>query len=103
MNLYTKYRPKNLGEIFGNSLVVMALQQAFKKDAVPTTMMLCGPTGCGKTTLARIIKEELGCSDNNFNELNMSNTRGIDTIRDVIQFSQYQTFDGGVKIFLFDV
>jgi DNA polymerase-3 subunit gamma/tau len=64
--------------------------------------MFHGPTGCGKTTFARIIKQELECSDDDFVELNAANTRGIDTVREVIQSSSFSSFTGGVRIFLFD-
>ena len=103
--LHIKYRPQTWDEIKGNEAVVEGLESQFSsksKKNRPHVFLFYGPSGCGKTTLARIVKDELECSEANFNELNVANTRGIDTIREVIQFSHYSTFDGSPRIFLFD-
>lgn len=101
MNLYQRYRPQKLDEIFGNENTVASLKSLLSKN-FPTAIIIYGPTGCGKTTIARIIKRELGCRDTDFIELNVANTRGIDTIREVIQDTNYSTFSGGVRLYLFD-
>jgi len=101
--LYKKYRPQSLSEFFGNENSVTSLKSLLKdKSKFPTAVLFHGPSGCGKTTLARILKSELGCSDTDFTELNTANTRGIDTIREVIQYASFTTFSGGVKVYLID-
>jgi len=101
--LYKKYRPQSLNEFYGNENTVASLKSYLKsKDKFPTAVLFHGPSGCGKTTLARILKTELGCSDMDFTELNTANTRGIDTIREIVQYASFTTFSGGVKIYLFD-
>jgi len=101
-SLYNKYRPKSLESVLGNEDVVAQLKRHIQDDTLPQVIMFFGPPGCGKTTLARILKGALKCEDMNFTELNVGNTRGIDTIREVIDSSQYAAFGGGAKIFLFD-
>lgn len=102
MDFHKTYRPSSFDEIVGNQTTVNLLRRLIKDGKLPKTMMFCGPSGCGKTTLAKIIKNELKCSDVDFTELNAANTRGIDTIREVIDNSKYVPFSGGNKIFLFD-
>lgn len=102
MELYKKYRPKNLKEFFGNEGTIKVLKEFISEKNLPSSIMIFGPTGCGKTTLARIIKNDLGCQDQDFTELNAANTRGIDTTREIIQQSFYYTFSGKPRIFLFD-
>lgn len=83
MELYKKYRPKTLKDIVGNHSTVASLKNMLEKKTVPHTLMFHGPSGCGKTTLARILRRELNCSQLDFTELNCSNFRGIDTVRDI--------------------
>lgn len=103
MQLYLKYRPKSLAEFVGNENVVAVLKTLFlKKSEFPSVILLSGSSGCGKTTLARIVKSELNVEDSDFTELNAANTRGIDTIREVIEICNYSTFSGGNRLFLLD-
>lgn len=103
MELYLKHRPKTLGEFAGNPGVVKALDNILeRKEGLPRSFLFIGPSGCGKTTLARIIKNVTGCSDEDFYEYNTSNTRGIDTIRDIEANLIYAPLNGDLKIYLLD-
>lgn len=101
MELYKKYRPTSLGEVFGNKATVKSLRQMIATDSVPKAILLHGPSGCGKTTLARILKESLGCSDFDYVEMNSSSFRGIDTIRDMIRAGSLSA-TGSCKVYLLD-
>ncbi len=100
--LHTKYRPKTFNEFIGNKNTISALKTVLKQTNRPHSYLLRGPTGTGKTTLARIIGKELGCDEFQFEEMNTANTRGIDTIRRVIDAAQYPPLLGGIKVYLFD-
>lgn len=102
MELYKKHRPKTFSDFFGNENTITSLKTFFTKKGFPSAILFYGPKGCGKTTLARIVKTELACKDEDFIELNTANTRGIDTIREIIENSNYSTFGGGAKIYLID-
>lgn len=103
MTLYLKYRPSTFEEVIGNRDIVLYLEEALKdKKTCPHVFLLNGPTGCGKTTLARIIARELNCADMDFKEINAANFRGIDTVRDIIDSSKYFSMGGGSRVWLID-
>jgi DNA polymerase-3 subunit gamma/tau len=102
MPLHLDYRPATLDEIIGNESVKDSLSSIFARKDRPHTFLFIGPSGTGKTTLGRIVKNMLECSDSDFIELNSANTRGIDTIRELSQNCHYSPIDGNVKVYLLD-
>lgn len=103
MNLYLKYRPKTLDQIKGNEDVVAALEGMLVDiDSCPHTFLLHGGTGCGKTTIARIIADRLGCTDSDFREVDSADFRGIDTIRDIRKNSMYMPAQSRCRVWLID-
>lgn len=102
MELYKKHRPRTLKQIIGNKSTVATLENMLKRKTLPHTILFHGPSGCGKTTLARILKNELNCNDMDFKELNCSDFRGIDTIRDITKTMNLAPVGGGCRIWLLD-
>jgi len=91
MSLYIEYRPQEWDEIVGNKETVEAIENMLKKGNPPHSYLLTGGTGCGKTTVARILANKLGCTEANFRELA---PRKIDEIRSIIGSSKYKPMDG---------
>ena len=102
MSLYHKYRPATFDEVVGNVEVVAALKSDLTKEDHPHAYLLHGPTGCGKTTLGRIIATELGCSEDDFKEVDSADFRGIDTVREIRRQSQYKPLSGKCRVWLLD-
>jgi DNA polymerase III subunit gamma/tau len=102
--LQITFRPETFDEFCGNDSTVDQITGILSRpiEEIPQTWLFIGPPGCGKTTLARIMKTELKCSDSSFFEYNASNTRGIDTIREISANCQLSALGGDVKIYLID-
>lgn len=81
--LYHKLRPSRYDELVGQSAVVAQLRSWERKDQIPHALLLSGPTGTGKTTTARILRDVLGCCGSDYEEINAAESRGIDKIREV--------------------
>ena len=103
MSLYHKYRPTTLEDIRGNSDMVESLQAMLAdKETCSHAILIHGPTGCGKTTIGRIIATELNCGGNDFREINSADFRGIDTIREVRKSMQFKPLQGDCLVWLID-
>ena len=84
MSLAIKHRPQTFRQVHGNSSTIRGLQSIFEdKQDIPHTFLFTGPTGCGKTTLGRIVASELKAIDLDFKEINTADFRGIDTAREI--------------------
>ena len=59
--LARKYRPSTFAEVVGQEHVTRTLRNAFATGRVHHAFLFCGPRGCGKTTLARIVGKALNC------------------------------------------
>lgn len=71
MLLVEKYRPKTLDEVVGQDKTVARLRSLFERGIGGRAFWLSGPTGSGKTTLARIIADQIA-SDWTTEELDSS-------------------------------
>lgn len=81
-----KYRPVKLADIVGQKDIILRLQSYVKTGSLPH-LLFTGTAGIGKTTSAVALAREF-FGDNwrmNFRELNASDERGIDVVRNQIK------------------
>lgn len=99
--LYKRHRPRKLAQIIGNDQTIAALESMLRKGTLPHTILFHGPSGCGKTTIARILRHRLNCQDIDWKEINSSNFRGIDSVRDIGR-TLHLAPSGPCRIYLID-
>lgn len=102
MPLHTDKRPDNLDDLMGNDGIKEAIKMSLARQDKPHSWMFVGPAGCGKTTMARIVAKMIGCHTDDIAEYNSANTRGIETIRDLIQSTYYMPTRSQYKIYILD-
>jgi len=99
-----KYRPKNLSEVIGHEEITKRLKSYIEKKNLPN-MLFSGPAGTGKTSSSIAMAKELFGKnyEQNFLELNASDDRGIDVVRNTIKdFARTLAFDSQFKIIFLD-
>lgn len=81
-----KYRPREFEDIVGQNEIV-ARVKAFVENKNMPHLLFTGPAGTGKSTLAIVIAKKFfgGAWRENFLELNASDERGIDVIRQKVK------------------
>lgn len=112
-SLAVKFRPKRLEQLIGQEQIVTLLQGQFRSTVgINRSFLLSGPSGTGKTSLSRILAHYINCEHFNtatcspcgtcsyckdvergyyggVEEINFSDTRGIETVRAVIDSTAY--------------
>lgn len=104
MPLALDYRPSTLNKVAGNEGIKKSLSALLKRPAndIPRCFAFFGSSGCGKTTIARIVASMLGCESTDFYELNAASVRGIDTIREIEKQIRFKPIHGKKRVWLLD-
>ncbi|MCR9096578.1 MAG: DNA polymerase III subunit gamma/tau [bacterium] len=118
-----KWRPQSFDEVSGQAHVTTALRNAIRSDRIPHAMLLTGPRGVGKTTLARLIARCLNCEkgptvepcgscppcteitegrSTDVQEIDAASRTGVDDMREVIESIRYAAAPGKYRIFIVD-
>lgn len=125
---YLKYRPKTVSEI-DNSQVKEKVGQLLRSGQVPHAILLAGPKGVGKTSVARIMAKSINCLMNKFNnknndinpcnqcqncltiersgsidvvEIDAASNRGIENIRQLIRETSFIPMTTKYRVFIID-
>ncbi len=121
--LARKWRPQSFDEVTGQAHVTTPLRNAIRSGRIPHAILLTGPRGTGKTTLARIVASclnaEKGPTDTpapddesvraiqngtstDVQEMDAASRTGVDDVRDIIESVRYAAAPGKWRIFIVD-
>jgi DNA polymerase III delta prime subunit len=97
-----QYRPNDVdGYVFRDEAQRTQVKQWIKEGSIPH-LLFSGAAGIGKTTLAKILINQLGIDEYDLLELNASRENNVDTVRDrITNFVQTMPF-GKFKVVLLD-
>jgi DNA polymerase III subunit gamma/tau len=119
-----KYRPRTFSDVLGNHGVIsLILKRSQTGTLGDQSMMLAGPKGCGKTSIARLIARALRCSSlkngepcgecpscfaiinetsDSVQELDAASQGSVDRVREMVRDIDYNTFDGKSQVYIID-
>jgi replication factor C small subunit len=97
-----QYRPKTVNEyVFKDSAQRRQIESWIKEKSIPH-LLFSGSAGIGKTTLAKVILNELGIEEFDILEINASRDNDVANVRDkIVNFVQMIPF-GPFKVVLLD-
>lgn len=97
--LVEKYRPHTVEDCILPDRIKSVFSEYVNEGNIPN-LMLTGPAGCGKTTIAKAMCEQLGL---NHLFINSSDERGIDMLRTKIKgYASTVSLTGGRKVIILD-
>lgn len=96
------YRPKTVEQyVFTDDRVKEQIQSWIQQKTIPH-LLLYGPSGTGKTTLAKILVNQLDIDPYDFLQVNASRDNGVDFLRNKIEGFISTIPFGNLKIVLLD-
>lgn len=97
-----KYRPKTISDYVFVDERLKEQVNGWVKEGIFPHLLFSGDPGTGKTTLAKVLINELGVQEYDIMEINASRERSIDLVREkILSFSQTMPF-GKFKVVLMD-
>jgi len=103
MELYKRFRPRTLKGIVGQDAAVASLQKLMDGGNLPHAILLTGPSGTGKTTIARILKDHLNCGDADYQEVDCAAVLSpLDTVRNIQRASHLCPISGDCRIWFLE-
>lgn len=121
--LARKWRPKNFSDVVSQDHVITPLRNAIRTGRVPHAILLTGPRGIGKTTLARVVARCLNCQNGptdtpceqchsckevgtslstDVQEIDAASRTSVDDVREIIESVRYSASPGKYRIFVID-
>ena len=102
MSLATKYRPTTFEEVCAQKTIIKILNKQLELKQYPNCYMFCGKSGCGKTTIARILANKINNNCGSPIEIDGASNNGVDNVRSIINEAKERSLDSEYKIFIID-
>ena len=100
--LYRKYRPEKWSEVIGQNPIVEVLKAAVANKSIAHAYLFSGSRGTGKTSVARIFAQAVGCTPTDLYEMDAASNRRIDDVREIREAVTTLPFESPYKVYIID-
>jgi DNA polymerase-3 subunit gamma/tau len=121
--LARRWRPQTFDDVVGQSHVTVTLANALRSERLSHAILLAGPRGVGKTSIARILARSLNCDEGptekpcgrcppcveianstslDVQEIDAASHTGVDNVRELRDSIRYAAAPGKHRIFIID-
>lgn len=101
-SLSVKYRPKTFEECCGQTSIITILEKQIETNKISNCYLFCGPSGTGKTTLARIFANKINCGQGTPIEIDGASNNGVENVRTIISEANERSLDSTYKVIIID-
>jgi DNA polymerase-3 subunit gamma/tau len=121
--LARRFRPQTFDDVAGQPHVTITLANALRTGRLPHAILLAGPRGVGKTSIARILARSLNCDEGptekpcgtcppcveiagstsmDVQEIDAASHTGVENVREIRDNIRYAAAPGKHRIFIID-
>ena len=102
ISLPVKYRPKEFNDVCSQKSVIKILERQVTTNQFVNAYIFSGPSGTGKTTIARILASKINKGLGEPIEIDAASNNGVDNVRQIIEQADLRALDAEYKVYLID-